>query len=63
MVSWQEEGGLAAEAGKGGLREWPFERGRNITKVSAASQFARSKRALVSGARPAKKVARALTSK
>lgn len=54
---------MAAEAGKGGLREWPFERGRNITKVSAASQFARSKRALVSGARPAKKVARALTSK
>ncbi|KAF7397732.1 hypothetical protein HZH68_008954 [Vespula germanica] len=35
------------------------ERGRNITKVSAASQFARSKRALVSGPRNDKKGRRA----
>jgi hypothetical protein len=33
------------ERGEGG----PYSRSRNITKVSAASQFARSKRALVSG--------------
>jgi len=37
-----------------------YSRGRNITKVSAASQFARSKRALVSVLEPAKKPARRL---
>lgn len=38
------------EKKRGAERETePHGRGRNITKVSAASQFARSKRALVSG--------------